>query len=493
MAAQPPGGADRQAGARGPRGDGAASRATSTQPVAPQAVRGRAGDATTSATAPSPTSRRCSSGARSRAASTTTPRRSKLLAAYRERRDARTGTSRRRSPAATRPRSTTKGSTPLHRLWKRTRRAALAGRARRAALPRRARRLQLSGVPRAAVRARRRTPRFPIGIKPDAADRVGGPAGAVAAADDHEPRARRHLPRRAAAGSARRRDRVPRPGGGEDRQGAVQPERRARQQRRRELFLKGDLGRRRPAPARRRSATRACRSSRPCSTRSTTRSARANTGADVRIAPEDITALQAQPARSRSEVGPARARSRPTTATARTSTSRCASRQRQDAALHAARGKHDAAPEGFIEIDVGGLGGPPERRAFAWQLGRVPRRAAGRLPRRLQRSRRWSSRWRGSSATGCTPTSPSWWYGRGALPKSLPSRSRCAAHRHAAAVGRGSGQAEGAALAVQPGRQGGLAAAARGAAREAQRRREDRSSCCCARTAPRGPASSPSA
>lgn len=32
-------------------------------------------------------------------------------------------------------------------------------------------------------------------------------------------------------------------------------------------------------------------------------------------------------------------------------------------------GPHDPVPEGFIEIDVGGLGGTPGRRAFAWRMG----------------------------------------------------------------------------------------------------------------------------
>lgn len=34
-----------------------------------------------------------------------------------------------------------------------------------------------------------------------------------------------------------------------------------------------------------------------------------------------------------------------------------------------ALGNHDAVPEGFMEIDLAGLGGPPERRAFAWRSG----------------------------------------------------------------------------------------------------------------------------
>lgn len=31
--------------------------------------------------------------------------------------------------------------------------------------------------------------------------------------------------------------------------------------------------------------------------------------------------------------------------------------------------KHDPVPDGFVEIDVGGLGGTPGRRAFAWRMG----------------------------------------------------------------------------------------------------------------------------
>ncbi|MCB9654432.1 MAG: BREX-2 system phosphatase PglZ [Deltaproteobacteria bacterium] len=39
------------------------------------------------------------------------------------------------------------------------------------------------------------------------------------------------------------------------------------------------------------------------------------------------------------------------------------------AARFTALGKNEPPPEGFIEIDVAGLGGPPERRAFAWRPG----------------------------------------------------------------------------------------------------------------------------
>jgi hypothetical protein len=68
----------------------------------------------------------------------------------------------------------------------------------------------------------------------------GRAPGAGAPADGHQPRPRRDLPGRAAERSAGGRDRVSRPGRGEDRQGALQSERRPRR-RTRKLFLKGDL------------------------------------------------------------------------------------------------------------------------------------------------------------------------------------------------------------------------------------------------------------
>jgi hypothetical protein len=82
-------------------------------------------------------------------------------------------------------------------------------------------------------------------------------------------------------------------------------------------------------------------------------------------------------------------------------------------------GKHDAVPEGFIEIDVAGLGGPPERRAFAWR--RRPTSAARRsASTAAAASRRWWCRWRGSSAMACTPTSPRGGTGEARSPKPVP-------------------------------------------------------------------------
>ena len=91
-----------------------------------------------------------------------------------------------------------------------------------------------------------------------------------------------------------------------------------------------------------------------------------NTGATVKIAPEDITAFK--PAlRVALKAG------RRVLVTADHGHSPYV-----DKSLRVANGKtprylplakHDPVPEGFIEIDVAGLGGPPERRAFAWRLG----------------------------------------------------------------------------------------------------------------------------
>jgi hypothetical protein len=91
-----------------------------------------------------------------------------------------------------------------------------------------------------------------------------------------------------------------------------------------------------------------------------------NTGATVKIAPEDITAFK--PAlRVALKAG------RRVLVTADHGHSPYV-----DKSLRAGNGKtpryvplrkHDPVPEGFIEIDVAGLGGPPERRAFAWRSG----------------------------------------------------------------------------------------------------------------------------
>jgi hypothetical protein len=70
---------------------------------------------------------------------------------------------------------------------------------------------------------------FPLGVRPDSDGRVAGlPAlSPLPTVTSHA--ARCHLPGRAAERSAGRRDCLPRPGRGEDRQGALQSERRARE------------------------------------------------------------------------------------------------------------------------------------------------------------------------------------------------------------------------------------------------------------------------
>ena len=91
-----------------------------------------------------------------------------------------------------------------------------------------------------------------------------------------------------------------------------------------------------------------------------------NTGATVRLTPEDITAFK--PAlRVALKAG------RKVLVTADHGHSPYVDKSLRAGNGKAPRylplGKHDAVPEGFIEIDLAGLGGPPERRAFAWRSG----------------------------------------------------------------------------------------------------------------------------
>lgn len=78
--------------------------------------------------------------------------------------------------------------------------------------------------------------------------------------------------------------------------------------------------------------------------------------------------------------------------------------------------KQESAPEGFLEIEVGGLGGPPERRAFAWQSGvylggpQVGFHGGCSLEEMVV-PLAWLER------DGLQADEPSWWYGRGALPE----------------------------------------------------------------------------
>lgn len=77
-------------------------------------------------------------------------------------------------------------------------------------------------------------------------------------------------------------------------------------------------------------------------------------------------------------------------------------------------GKHDPVPEGFIEIDVAGLGGPPERRAFAWRSGAYlggPQVGfhGGVALEEVVVPLAWIER------DGLHADEPAWWYGRGTL------------------------------------------------------------------------------
>lgn len=85
-------------------------------------------------------------------------------------------------------------------------------------------------------------------------------------------------------------------------------------------------------------------------------------------------------------------------------------------------GKQEPAPAGFLEIDLAGLGGPPERRAFAWRSGAYlggPQVGfhGGCSLEEMVVPLAWLSR------DGLQADEPSWWYGRGALAEPLPSRT----------------------------------------------------------------------
>jgi hypothetical protein len=136
-----------------------------------------------------------------------------------------------------------------------------------------------------------------------------------------------------------------------------------------------------------------------------------NTGATVRLAPEDITAFK--PAlRVALKAG------RRVLITADHGHSPYV-----DKSLRAGHGKtprylplgkHDAVPEGFMEIDLAGLGGPPERRAFAWRSGTYlggPQVGfhGGCGLEEMVVPMAWIER------DGLQADEPSWWYGRGAL------------------------------------------------------------------------------
>jgi len=79
-----------------------------------------------------------------------------------------------------------------------------------------------------------------------------------------------------------------------------------------------------------------------------------------------------------------------------------------------ALGKHETAPEGFKEIDLAGLGGPPERRAFAWKMGAYlgnPQVGfhGGCALEEMVVPLAWLEN------NGFHADEPSWWFGRGVL------------------------------------------------------------------------------
>jgi hypothetical protein len=72
----------------------------------------------------------------------------------------------------------------------------------------------------------------------------------------------------------------------------------------------------------------------------------------------------------------------------------------------------EAAPDGFLELDLGGLGGPPERRAFAWRSGVYlggPQVGfhGGCALEEMVVPLAWLER------DGLHATEPAWWYGSG--------------------------------------------------------------------------------
>jgi hypothetical protein len=81
----------------------------------------------------------------------------------------------------------------------------------------------------------------------------------------------------------------------------------------------------------------------------------------------------------------------------------------------------ESAPAGFLEIDVGGLGGPPGRRAFAWKCGaylggqQVGFHGGCSLEEMVVLLA-WLE------PGGLQADEPSWWYGKGALPVVEPVR-----------------------------------------------------------------------
>ena len=142
-----------------------------------------------------------------------------------------------------------------------------------------------------------------------------------------------------------------------------------------------------------------------------------NTGATVRLAPEDISAFKPglhMALRSRRKI----------LVTADHGHSPFIDKARRAGAgkgspRHVPLDKKGVAPEGFLEIDLGGLGGPPERRAFAWQTGvylGMPQVGfhGGCGLEEMVVPLAWLER------DGMPADEPAWWFGQGALPEPAP-------------------------------------------------------------------------
>ena len=141
-----------------------------------------------------------------------------------------------------------------------------------------------------------------------------------------------------------------------------------------------------------------------------------NTGATVRLSPEHITAFKP------SLRGALNAR-RKILVTADHGHSPYIDNKLRMAAGKTPRylplGKDTVVPTGFIEIDLAGLGGPPERRAFAWQSGAYlgsPQVGfhGGCSLEEVVVPLAWLER------DGLHADEPSWWYGQGATTGPVP-------------------------------------------------------------------------
>lgn len=145
-----------------------------------------------------------------------------------------------------------------------------------------------------------------------------------------------------------------------------------------------------------------------------------NTGATVRIAPEDIHGF-------RPSLEAALRAGRRILITADHGHSPYIDKSLRAGAGKAPRfltlGAQESAPDGFLEIDIGSLGGAPERRAFAWRSGAYlggPQVGfhGGCSLEEMVVPLAWIER------DGLQADEPSWWYGRGALaePTTPPPR-----------------------------------------------------------------------